>query len=323
MTKDELRVTSYEKMKHSDLKKLLDSLVHKYNRLDFIENDPILIPHQYKKKQDIEIAAFMAAIFSWGQRVTIINKSKEFLSYMDNDPYHFILHHKEKELKPFLKFKHRTFNDTDALYFLSFLRRHYSEFYSLETAFSIDRGHGIWDTGQKIIEKRKSKKENRENVIKELWTKDEGKVKKGKPKIENREILNQGPRTLDQGQRLVSFRNYFFSLDDYPTRTKKHISSPASNATCKRINMFLRWMVRKDKQGVDFGIWNNIKTSELIIPVDVHVANVSKQFGLLTDEKINWKTAVALTETLKTFDATDPVKYDFALFGLGVTKNSL
>lgn len=255
-------------MKKDELKNLLESLVHKYNRIDFIENDPILIPHLFKKKEDIEIAAFMAAIFSWGQRVTIINKSKEFLSYMDNDPYQFILHHKEQDLKPFLKFKHRTFNDIDALYFLSFLKMHYGKYHSLEDAFDIEKGYG----------------------------------------------------TMDLGQRLVAFKDYFFSLEDYPNRTKKHISSPENNATCKRINMFLRWMVRKDKQGVDFGLWNSIQSSDLICPIDVHVANTAKEFGLLNDDKINWKTAVNLTNTLKTFDAKDPVKYDFALFGLGVSR---
>jgi len=255
-------------MKKDELKNLLDSLVHKYNRIDFIENDPILIPHSYKKKQDIEIAAFMAAIFSWGQRVTIINKSKEFLSYMENDPYQFILHHKEQDLKPFLKFKHRTFNDIDALYFLSFLKMHYSQYNSLEDAFDIEKGS----------------------------------------------------RTKDLGQRLTAFKHYFFSLEDFPNRTKKHISSPENNATCKRINMFLRWMVRKDKQGVDFGLWNTLLPADLICPIDVHVANTAREFGLLTNDKINWKTALELTHTLKTFDEKDPVKYDFALFGLGVSR---
>ncbi len=255
-------------MNHSELKNLLESLVHKYNRIDFIENDPILIPHSYKKKQDIEIAAFIAAIFAWGQRVTIINKSKEFLSFMDDDPYQFILHHSENDLKQFLGFKHRTFNDTDALYFISFLKMHYSKNDSLETAFLMDKGNG----------------------------------------------------TLDLGQRLIAFKKYFFSIEDFPNRTKKHISSPDNNATCKRINMFLRWMVRKDKQGVDFGLWNNFSPADLICPIDVHVANTAKEFGLLADDKINWKTAVALTNTLKTFDAKDPVKYDFALFGLGVSR---
>lgn len=254
-------------MNKDELKNLLDSLVHKYNRIDFIENDPILIPHNYTKKQDIEIAAFIAAIFSWGQRVTIINKSKEFLSYMDNDPYQFILHHSESDLKPFLSFKHRTFNDIDALYFISFFKMHYEKNNSLESAF---------------------------------------------------QTRNFDPQALDIEQNLVAFKRYFFSQEFYPIRTKKHISSPENNATCKRINMFLRWMVRKDKFGVDFGIWQSIKPSALICPIDVHVSNTARQFGLLKEEKINWKTAVALTEKLRSFDVQDPVKYDFALFGLGV-----
>jgi uncharacterized protein (TIGR02757 family) len=156
------------------------------------------------------------------------------------------------------------------------------------------------------------------------WTKDTGQKTKdmGQRKLDKgQKTLDTGQKTLDMGQRLVAFRNYFFSMEDYPERTKKHVSSPANNATCKRINMFLRWMVRKDKQGVDFGIWNSIKPSELICPIDVHVANTANQFGLLKQEKINWNTAVALTETLKSFDAKDPVKYDFALFGLGVSNH--
>lgn len=257
-------------MNHAELKKLLETLYQKYNRIDFIEHDPILIPHSYSKKQDIEIAAFIAAIFSWGQRVTIINKSKEFLSYMDNDPYQFILHHSENDLKPFLGFKHRTFNDTDALYFISFLKLHFSKYDSLEDAFMMNLNANNWNAEQSLI----------------------------------------------------SFKEYFFSIEDFPTRTMKHISSPKNNATCKRINMFLRWMVRKDKKGVDFGIWNKIKPATLICPIDVHVANIARQFGLIEEDNINWKTAINLTEKLKSFDSEDPVKYDFALFGLGVSRET-
>ncbi len=251
----------------SEIKDLLDSLVFKYNRIDFIESDPISIPHQYKLKQDIEIAAFIAAIFSWGQRITIINKSKEFLSYMGNEPYQFILNHSEKDLKPFLKFKHRTFNDTDALYFINFLTHHYAKHNSLEDAFLQNHNH--------------AKEENVE-------------------------------------QHLIGFKNYFFSLDDFPNRTTKHISSPLSNATCKRLNMFLRWMVRKDNMGVDFGLWRKIKTHQLLIPIDVHVANISRQLGLLNDKPLNWKQVLELTAVLKNYDRNDPVKYDYALFGLGI-----
>lgn len=258
-------------MKKEDLHHLLDTLVYKYNRVDFIEHDPISIPHLFTKKQDIEIAAFFAAIFSWGQRLTIINKSKELLACMDMDPYRFMLHHQESDLKRILNFKHRTFNDTDALYFISFFKHHYAQHDSLETAFNPSA---------------KSSKE------------------------------------VNVEAHLLRFRNYFFSLEDAPKRTYKHLSSPANNSTCKRINMFLRWMVRKDTAGVDFGLWSTIKPAQLICPIDVHVHKTALHLGLLKHEKINWKTAVLLTESLKQLDAKDPVKYDFALFGLGIEQKN-
>lgn len=251
----------------SELQSLLNTLYHKYNRVEFIKNDPISVPHMYAKKQDIEIAAFIAAIFAWGQRTTIINKSKELLSLMDNDPHNFVLHCTDVELKRVLHFKHRTFNDTDALYFIEFFKHHYQKSDSLEEAFSINNASKVED-------------------------------------------------------RLIQFRNYFFSINDFPLRTQKHISSPLNLSTCKRLNMFLRWMVRKDKSGVDFGIWTNISPADLIMPIDVHVNKVANQLGLLNNEKLNWKTAIALTNSLKTYDELDPVKYDFALFGLGIEQKN-
>jgi uncharacterized protein (TIGR02757 family) len=117
---------------------------------------------------------------------------------------------------------------------------------------------------------------------------------------------------------LNHFRSYFFSLPDFPHRTKKHVSSPSQKSTCKRLNMFLRWMVRKDKHGVDFGIWNHIKPSELIMPCDLHVDRVARQLNLITRKQTDWQTAIELTRRLREFDPADPVKYDFALFGLGI-----
>ena len=116
---------------------------------------------------------------------------------------------------------------------------------------------------------------------------------------------------------LIGFHNYFFSLADVPGRTKKHIATPYKKSSCKRLNMFLRWMVRNDKTGVDFGIWGKIKPSQLICPIDLHVARVAKRFNLLHRKQIDWQTAIELTAYLRTLDASDPVKYDFALFGLG------
>jgi uncharacterized protein (TIGR02757 family) len=253
-------------MRNNELKAFLDQKVLQYNSLSFIANDPICIPHQYTKKQDIEISAFVAAVLAWGQRVTIINKCRAFFELMDNDPYNFVLNHEEGDLKRFLNFKHRTFNATDALYFLAFFKHHYSKFDSLEDAFLRD-GSG------------------------ENWNAEKA---------------------------LTAHFGYFFSLDDHPIRTYKHIPNPTKKSACKRLNMFLRWMVRKDDQGVDFGIWNRIPTSALICPCDVHVDRVARKLGLVSRKQTDWQTAVELTAKLKKLDPMDPVKYDFALFGLGI-----
>ena len=246
---------------------LLNSKVKEYNRLDFIENDPISIPHQFRKKQDIEIMGFWAAMLAWGQRKTIINKCNQLVMMMDNAPHDFICNHQEKDLVRFSDFKHRTFNNTDTLYFLAFFKDFYSKNDSLETAFS------------------QHLKPSDENV----------------------------------GNAIIGFEKTFFASDDFPQRTKKHIATPLKKSACKRINMFLRWMVRKDLQAVDFGIWENIETSQLICPLDIHVSRVSKKLGLLHRKQSDWKAAVHLTEQLKTLDKQDPVKYDFALFGLGLS----
>ena len=250
-------------------KKLADFLnrkVEEYDQPAFILPDPISVPHSFSKLQDIEISGFFAAIFAWGNRTTIINKSKELMQRMDNAPHDFCLHHSPKDLQNLLSFKHRTFNPTDLLYFIEFFNKHYSENNSLETAFT----HSLKRTDQNI-----------ENA-------------------------------------LNGFYNYFFSLEDVPKRTLKHIASPAKKATCKRLCMYLRWMVRRDKNGVDFGLWKNISPSQLIVPLDLHVARVSRHFGLLTRKPTDWRAALELTEAMRSLDPKDPAKYDFALFALGV-----
>jgi len=239
-----------------------------YNQPNFITNDPICIPHRFAKKQDIEIAAFFAAILAWGQRKTIINKCTDLFDRMDNDPYNFMVGHGDDDLRRLLNFKHRTFNDTDLLYFVSFFKHHYALSDSLETAFLPD------------------------------------------------DFANHTNFTAEHA--LNHFRAYFFSLPDSPRRTVKHISSPLQKSTCKRLNMFLRWMVRKDNREVDFGVWNSILPADLICPCDVHVDRVARRLNMITRKQTDWKTAVELTEELRRFDPVDPVKYDFALFGLGV-----
>jgi uncharacterized protein (TIGR02757 family) len=253
----------------NDLKKYLGQKVDLYNQPSFIKNDPISIPHSFTKIQDMEIAGFFAAIFSWGNRTTIINKSKELMQLMDNDPYSFCVNHSDKDLKNLLHFKHRTFNATDLLYFIAFFKMHFSKHHSLENAFT-------------------------------QW-------------------MRKKDKTVENG--LKGFYHYFFSLPDIPERTRKHIASPEKNSSCKRLNMYLRWMVRSDDKGVDFGIWKNISPAQLICPVDVHVARVAKELNLMKIQPVNWQTALELTTFLRTLDKADPVKYDFALFGTGVMEN--
>lgn len=253
-------------MKGITIRQILNQKFKKYNQLDFIPFDPIAIPHQFTLKQDIEIAGLFAAIFAWGQRVTIINKCNDLLARMDHAPHDFILNHQEKDLLRLTQFSHRTFNDTDLLYFVYFLQQHYQKHISLEQAFLFG--------------------------------------------------LNPKASHIESG--LNGFREYFFSFETAPQRTKKHIASPAQHSACKRLNMYLRWMVRSDNMGVDFGIWTGIKPAQLICPLDLHVSRVARKFGLIQRKQDDWQTAIELTNALRQFDAKDPVKYDFALFGMGV-----
>lgn len=252
-----------------NIKEFLNKQVAIYNQKGFIELDPICIPHLFTKKQDIEIAGLFAAVFAWGQRTTIINKCKDLMNRMDNEPHQFILNHSSNDLKKLIGFKHRTFNDTDLLYFVSFLNFWYWKNESLETAFTQN-----------------------------LKTKD---------------------KTIENG--LNGFRAQFFSLKDVSIRTQKHISSPIQNSACKRLCMYLRWMVRKDNNGVDFGIWNNIKPSQLMIPLDIHVQRTAQKLGLLNRTQSDWNAVNELTTNLRKLDKADPTKYDFALFGLSVMPN--
>jgi len=250
--------------KIGDLKSFLDEKALFFNQPDFITLDPVSVPHMFSKKQDIEISGLFAAVLAWGQRPTIIRKCRELMQWMDNDPYRFITGHKQRDLKPFSDFRHRTFNGTDALYFIEALRVLYARFESLEEAF----------------------------------------------------IVPPEEQTTEQGLR--RFHDLFFSLPDHPHRTKKHLPTPERKSTCKRINMYLRWMVRSDNRGVDFGLWKRISPAQLVCPCDLHVDRVARKLKLIHRKQTDWLTALELTERLRKFDAADPVKYDFALFGLGI-----
>lgn len=249
---------------HSSLKDFLDTKADLYNRPSFIERDPISIPHQFSQKQDIEIMGFWSAVLAWGQRPVILKKAAELVEHMDGAPYDFVRNHQKSDLKRFLAFKHRTFNATDALYFLHFFHQYYQDNESLEDAF----------------------------------------------------VAGGVSYTVEQA--LITFHDRFCCDPFFPGRTRKHIATPARNSSCKRLLMFLRWMVRRDDRGVDFGLWMRLCPDQLIMPIDVHVNRVTRQLGLLTRPQTDWKAALELTETLRQFDPADPVRYDFALFGLGV-----
>lgn len=241
-------------MKFEKAKKELDALLENLSIETFIANDPISIPKRFNTKEDVEISAFFASILAWGQRVTIINNTNKLMHWMGEEPYQFILHHSDNELKAMKKFVHRTFNSTDLLYFIEVLKHFYSNGNSLENYFV-------------------------------------------------------GETTKDK---ISNFHTAFFNFDFAPARTRKHIANPAKNSSAKRLNMYLRWMVRND--GLDFGIWKSIKPGELKCPLDVHVQRAAFYFGLLTRKQQDWKAVEELSENLLLLDEVDPIKYDLALF---------
>lgn len=249
-----------------ELKDILNHYHDKFNAPEFIENDPIKIPHQFSKKEDIEIAGFLAATIAWGKREMIIKNAERMMLLMDNSPLEFVLNHSNKELLLFDKFVHRTFNGTDLIYFIRSLKNIYTNHIGLENVLS-------------------AKKEEQ-----------------------------------DTKEALVRFNKVFFELEDHPERTKKHVSNPAKGSSSKRLNMYIRWMTRKDNRGVDLGIWNSVSSHQLICPLDVHTGNVSRKLNLLSRKQNDWIAAKELTEKLKLFDTNDPVKYDFALFGAGINQ---
>ncbi len=248
----------------NNIKELLDEKYFEFNNSNFIQTDPISIPHLFTKKQDVEIAALLVATIAWGQRKSIINNGNKLMQLMNNEPHDFVLNFTKKDALRFNGFAHRTFNATDCLFFLDALKNCYKNNESLETLFVSD------------------------------FLSTDVNIKKA----------------------IVNFRTSFLSTN-HLARSQKHISNPDAKSSSKRLCMFLRWMVRKDKLGVDFGIWNKISPSQLCLPLDLHTGNVSRKLGLLNRKQNDWQAVEEITTILKTFYANDPIKYDFSLFGLG------
>lgn len=254
---------------YGQLKEMLEEKVNFFNQTSFIANDPVSVPHLFTRKEDIEIAGFLTATLAWGQRVTIINKSRNLLARMDNSPFDFILNASGKNISSLDDFVHRTFQGDDCIYFLHALQHIYQNHGGLETVFS------------------------------------EGYLK-------NKSVKES----------ISHFRNVFFS-SEHLHRTRKHLPDPMTGSAAKRINMYLRWLVRQDNNGVDFGIWKSISPADLMCPLDLHSGKVARKLGLLSRNHDDWQAVEELTANLRTFDPSDPAKYDFALFGTGVNEKSI
>lgn len=248
--------SSFNGLSFSELKDFLDEKAEQFNNPNFIETDPIQIPHRFSKKEDIEISAFLISTIAWGNRQAIIKSGEKLIKLMGESPFDFVMNYRSGEK---LDFVHRTFNSVDLDYFILALQNLYATG-GLEGAF----------------------------------------LRGGKGGI-------------------IHFRERFFSLN-HELRTGKHVANPLKGSSAKRINMFLRWMSRKDNRGVDFGIWN-LPMSNLYLPLDVHTGNISRKLGMLRRTQDDWRAVEELQEILIQLDPNDPCKYDFALFGLGAFEN--
>ena len=249
-------------MKFDELKEFLDLKANQYQSQDFISADPIQIPHRFTKKEDVEIAGFLAATIAWGNRTSIIKNANKMMKLMDEAPFDFIVNHQTSDLDVFDGFVHRTFNATDLKYFVQ--------------------------------------------AIKNLY------VNKGGLEF----CITQHVSKMPLQTALHHFKKDFFELP-HELRTEKHLADPLKGSAAKRINMYLRWMVRPNTSGVDFGLWKSMHPRNLSCPLDVHSGTVARKLGILNRKQNDAKAVLELDKQLRIMDSEDPVKYDFALFGLG------
>jgi len=251
------------KLHQADIKAFLDEKVIRYNKPEFIETDPVSIPHRYSIKQDIEISGFLVSSIAWGNRKLILKNGLQMMKLMGDSPFDFVMNHRDHHLEKLEGFVHRTFNSADLVHFIRVLRHIYSR-----------------DEGMEGIFERFQTATSLQPAIHRLF-------------------------------------EMFFEIP-HSQRTVRHIADPVKGSAAKRINLFLRWMVRNDKTGVDFGLWKSVSPSKLSIPLDIHSGRVSRKLGLLKRLQNDAKAVRELDDKLREFDPEDPVKYDFALFGLGV-----
>jgi len=254
------------KLSFNELKTFLDKKHDQYNCPEFVETDPIQIPHLFAQTEDIEIAAFLTATMAWGQRKAIIKSAKNLMHLMDNSPFDFVCNAEKADIVRLRAFVHRTLNAEDITFFVRSLKNIYQNHNGLRGVFE-----------------------------------------------------NNFQRTGTIRETLLNFRTIFLDEKLSPdVHVGKHISDVAKKSAAKRLNLFLMWLVRNDRRGVHLGIWDKIPTSKLLIPLDLHCGNISRKLELLRRKQNDWLAVEELTGALRNFAPEDPVRYDFALFGLGV-----
>ena len=259
----------YADSSHEEMLELLERLHDRYNNPDFIEADPISVPHSFTSTLDREIAGFMAATIAWGNRRAIVQSSHRMMRYMDFAPADFVLNASDADLEQLRSFVHRTFNGGDFRDFVLALRGIITKWGSVGNYFE-------------------------------------------------EHYLSSG----DIRQVFSDFRRDFFA-SEHEARCEKHLSSIDKGAACKRLCMYLRWFVRRDNRGVDFGLWERIPMSALYLPLDIHTGRIGRELGLLNRKQSDWKAVEEITAALRMFSADDPTRYDYSLFGLGISGDDI
>ena len=289
---------------NAELHELLEFLHDRYNCTAFVADDPVAIPHDYTSREDIEISGFLAATIAWGKRPMIVTNGRRLMERMDRAPYDFVLNASERELGALAGFVHRTFNDGDCIDFIRALRPFYAHSGSAHHPAGISRPalSPIGLPAEPVMDAAGATPQSQRT-----------EPRSGLGGFFEREYAACGDMRIV----LSRFRTAFWQ-NEHRTRAEKHLASIDRGASCKRLNMFLRWMVRRDDRGVDFGLWPGIPASALYLPLDVHTSNVARALGLLARKQNDWRAVEEVTASLRRFDPADPVKYDYALFGAGM-----
>jgi len=256
------------------LQSYLDTLVDQYEQADFIEGDPISIPHAFDDPQDQAVIGFYAALLAWGRRDVMLRKLEELCERMDYAPYDFVQgFDADRDRAALGDFVHRTFQPIDAIWLTKNLGAALDHYGSMEALFAAHLPEPSGETSP------------------------------------------VGPMLQGVSTTLLTIH------DDTPQRLRKHLARPEAGSACKRLNMYLRWMVRPGP--VDFGHWSCLDPADLMMPVDVHVGRQARELGLLTRKSNDWTAVRRLTAVCRHFYPSDPARYDFAFFGVGAQDDSL